>query len=57
MLKQPLRISVKALDVVPTGKESFLRCFVVLLLKPVVAQRSLTTFDREWDKRNSGSRS
>ncbi|KAH0363031.1 NADP-dependent L-serine/L-allo-threonine dehydrogenase ydfG, partial [Aureobasidium melanogenum] len=35
MLKQPLHISIKAMDVVPT------------------AQRSLATFDREWDKRNS----
>ncbi|KAG9571269.1 NADP-dependent L-serine/L-allo-threonine dehydrogenase ydfG, partial [Aureobasidium melanogenum] len=35
MLKQPVHISVKAMDVVPT------------------AQRSLATFDREWDKRNS----
>ncbi|KAK5999978.1 hypothetical protein QM012_005066 [Aureobasidium pullulans] len=34
MLKQPVHISVKAMDVVPT------------------AQRSLATFDREWDKRN-----
>lgn len=51
MLKQPLHISVKAMDVVPTGKmvSGFLKSWSLTL---ATAQRSLTTFDRQWDERN-----
>ena len=49
----PLNVSVKALDVVPSGE-----CLLHLLsqrdlgLMMSTAQRSLSVFDREWNKRN-----
>ena len=51
ILKRPLHISVKAMDVVPTGKMAlgFLSLWSLTLF---TAQRSLTTFDCQWDQRN-----
>ena len=51
MLKQPLHISVKAMDVVPTG-ETVSEYPSLWSLTLAAAQRSLTTFDRQWDERN-----
>ena len=53
MLQQPLNVSVKALDVVPSGKfENNIRNIKWGdVTDNHAAQRSLTVFDREWNSR------
>ena len=57
MLNQPPGVSVKAMDVVPSGK--LCRHSRMALNNPditnavITAQRSLTVFDRKWNERNS----
>lgn len=49
MLNQPPSVSIKALDVVPSGECYSITLFSIMLT--VVAQRSLTVFDRTWNER------
>jgi len=54
MLEQPLNRSVKALDVVPSGMySSYLRLHYETRANFSEVQRSLTVFDRGWNKRNA----
>lgn len=50
MLNQPLNVSIKALDVVPSGW--YLFWFIEDKLLTDTAQRSLNVFDRNWNERN-----
>jgi hypothetical protein len=51
MLDQPLNVSIKALDVVPSGMgqdDTILE--LTILIKLLLAQRSLNVFDRKWNE-------
>lgn len=51
MLQQPLNVSVKALDIVPSGMLRFFLLLRAWLSDDSLAQRSLTVIDRKWNER------
>lgn len=54
MLEQPEHVSIKALDVVPSGKQ--IEYQLISGLTCGIAQRSLTVFDREWNSRHGSKK-